>query len=206
MKKKIKILSLILSTIFLLCTFFACELPKITGDKIEGPEPSTTYTEEEQVERILKRTEEKFARDIETGKLIDIHVEIVYSFDNKPKFFLVQLYYEPIRAQYEEQAGADYAYIIGYMHYDKLRTGLPYYDDFIKSRNPYLLAGYENYKKYYGGGVHAIEKNGQMIQIFEPGNNAGLGFSRRPELWEKKVIDPSHFEYLTSGAMFPTDY
>ena len=83
-----------------------------------------------------------------------------------------------------------------------------FYDDFIEGRNPYLLAGYENHKKYYGSDVHAVEENGQIIQIFEMGwGDEGVEFNSSPELWEKKVIDPSRFEALAeNGTMFPKDY
>ena len=71
MRKGFKILIVVLSVIFLLCAFLGCELPKITGDKTEDPEPSANYTEEEQVERIIKRTEERFAKEIQQGKIIE---------------------------------------------------------------------------------------------------------------------------------------
>ncbi len=225
MKKRIKIISVILSVFLLACTFTGCTSAyrwwrDIWGDLWDDvhihfgnfghPEPSTIYTEEEQVERILKRTEEKFARDIKTGKLIDIHVEIVYSFDNKPEYFLVQLDYDKYKDG-GEYAWRGYKHIIGYIDEDKLQTGLYGYDDFMSGRNPYFLAGYEDYKKYYRQESYAhyvVENNGQLLQIYHCGyKERGIEIDSEEYEWKQEVVNSSKYEeYSEVCIRNPQDY
>ena len=48
----------------------------------------TAYTEEEHIQRIRQRTEERFADDIEKHKIKEIHVEIIYSYYTEdPEWF-----------------------------------------------------------------------------------------------------------------------
>ena len=94
------------------------------------------------------------------------------------------------------------------MNDDKLQTGLTDYgDDFLQGRNPYLLAGYGGYKKYYGNGIHAVKENGQMVQIFQMGWERNVEYNSEPKLWEKKIIDSSRFEKLSEESIrTPEDY
>lgn len=55
----------------------------------------TAYTEEEHIQRIRQRTEERFADDIEKDKIKEIHVEIIYSYYTEdPEWFLVEVEYK----------------------------------------------------------------------------------------------------------------
>lgn len=147
------------------------------------PDFVTQYTVEEHEQRIAERTEERFAWEIAKGVIVDYKVEIIYAFyDDDPEYFMVELEYAEERKDsytcedYTNSTfyGKDivyttkYRHIIGYISNDNYMTGLyEYLDDFRDGRSSYAKAGYEYAKKYYGGGVHAVEKDGQKITVYE---------------------------------------
>lgn len=146
------------------------------------PDFVTQYTVEEHEQRIAERTEKRFAREIANGVIVDYKVEILYAFyDDDPEYFMVELEY---RREWEDSYECDdytnstfygkdivyttkYRHIIGYISNDNYMTGLLRYDEFEYGRSSYTKAGYEYAKKYYGGGVHAVEKDGQKITVYE---------------------------------------
>ena len=147
------------------------------------PDFVTQYTPGEHVRRIEERTKQRFASELASGVIKDFTVEIIYAFyDDDPEYFMVQLEY---RKEWDDSYECDdytnsafygeyieyttkYKHIIGYISNDNYMTGLyEYLDDFRDGRSSYAKAGYEYAKKYYGGGVHAVEKDGQKLTVYE---------------------------------------
>jgi len=156
--------------VFGLYTELGCASP---GD--HHAEFRTKYTVEEHIERITKRTEERFATQIEEGELISWKIEIVYAFyDNDPEYFLVELEYaEEIESGYEfyssvpeyTQYITKYQHIIGYIKDDRYLMGLPHYDLFMDGRSVWALNGYEDSKKYYGDKIQAVQVDKEIMQL-----------------------------------------
>lgn len=177
-----KLLCLLLTIVCCLC-MVACDNCPSCEKKggYEHPEYQSEYTEEEHIERISARTREKYAEEIEEGIIIDFKVEILYAFyDNDPEYFLVELEYSlPLHGAYtnhyttsdgekgDTRYTTKYKHIIGYIENDSYMTGIIYYADFMYGRSAYTVFGYNDSKKYYGGTVQAVEKDGKIVQIFD---------------------------------------
>ncbi|MBO5240157.1 MAG: hypothetical protein J6B56_01900 [Clostridia bacterium] len=216
MKKMKRLISFISVGFLCFCNFSACEEDRIIGrlPKYTHPEFQTEYTIEEHIERIEKRTQEKFFEEILTGKISDIEVEILYAFhDNDPEYFMVQLRYtedfEGESWMYEKlgdgwyggygrivEYQTRYKHFIGFIENDEYYSRLPAYvglydgDVFVDGRNPYELSGYSNAKKYCGYEICAVEVDGEMLQIFNARNlhDSGVEFDGFEERFDQRII------------------
>ena len=195
MKKTAKTKSVVgvLCTVFTFSTFLASCSKKIGG--YTHPVFQTEYTQEEHIQRINQQTEAIFAEEINSGKLLKYNVEILYAYyDNDPEYFLVELEYvdeciEVICENPDYLSGTEnqepkyiyhttkYQHFIGFIEDDVYKTGIPYYDSgsrnpkdcFMPGRSAYALytdgKGVQYGKKYYGGRVQGIERNGEIIIV-----------------------------------------
>ena len=182
MKKKLlaTILAWIIGSLAILlltgCEYFV----KKDGD-YEHPDYVAVYTPEENKQRIEMRTAEKFSNEIASGEIVNYKVEILHAFyDDDPEYFMVELEYaNEFKAEYENViptgSGNDreiitcktkWKYIIGIIKGPYFGVGLVRYEDFANGRNPYDYLGYSDNKKYYGGGVHAVDENGKKLVIY----------------------------------------
>ena len=127
----------------------------------------------------------RLGREIESGEIVSYKVEILHAFyDDDPEYFMVELEYaEEFEAEYENviPTGSGntkeiityktkWKYMIGVIRGAYFGVGLLRYEDFANGRNPYDYLGYSNDKKYYGGGVHAINENGKKLVIYRGGS------------------------------------
>ena len=133
----------------------------------------TAFTEEEHIQRIRERTNEKLAEDIEKGIIDTIDVEIVYSFwTEDPEYFLVEVKYNQWIEGYWPKGSRDKQkyhtkdrYFFG-MIYKDAYIGLHETTDFQDGKSIYEVRGYSSNKKYYGNSVFAVEQDGKIYQIF----------------------------------------
>ncbi len=162
-----KFLALLLSIV---CLFSGCK------GGYKHSKFKTEYTVEEHIARIEERTKERFEEEIASGELVSYNVDIVYAFyDNDPEYFLVELEYvnewENLIDENSPEYGTyttKYKHLIGYIEEDNYWTGLPGYSiEFMNGRSAYKLLGCEKSRKYYGGGVQAVERDGELIMIFD---------------------------------------
>ncbi len=197
MKKKMTSLLLVLAT----CCFSAgCQNAPPTTEN-NPPSPTVTaYTEEEQVGEIVKRTEQRFYEEL----LYDIKtydVELLYDFDGKPTYFLVEFEYVAKR-DYVTARGdtvqTQYAHIIGYMYKNEFYSGIRAYYEPMAGKSAYTLCGCGDVKKYYEYGFHAIEEDGKIAQIFAQGEDSThtVEFDSEAAQWEKKDVDRNVIEEL----------
>lgn len=171
-KKSNKVKRLIIS-----CLSFSLLLSGCTGspyikDVYYHPKFKTDYTIEEHIERISALTEENFSKELASGELVSYKVEIVYAYDEDPEYFLIELeyaqawdkeYYDSYDVEYVRYS-TRYRHLIGYIRSDKYWS----LEGFKEGRSSYLYYGYADNKKYYNGdGVEAIEKDGQIITLFD---------------------------------------
>ncbi len=134
----------------------------------------TAFTEEEHIQRIRERTNEKLAEDIEKGIIDTIDVEIVYSFCTEdPEYFLVEVKYNQWIEGYwpkgssrnKQKYHTKDRYFFG-MIYKDAYIGLHETTDFQDGKSIYEVRGYSSNKKYYGNSVFAVEQDGKIYQIF----------------------------------------
>lgn len=154
----------------LLLSGCACSNPYIKDVYIH-PKFKTDYTIEEHIKRISAKTERNFAEELANSELVSYNVEIVYAYDGDPEYFLIELEYaEEWESIYMESGvtpisySTKYRHLIGYIRSDKyFRIG-----DFREGRSSYRYYGYTDNKKYYNGdGIEAVEKEGQIIKLFD---------------------------------------
>ncbi len=233
MRKEFKILSVVLSVIFLMIALAAFAplqmmdldfylrqnfVDKVLNDRLddvhihfgsmEHPKKSTNYTESEQIERVAKRTEERFQEEITTGEIVNYYVEILYSFDNESEYFLVQLEFAQSHNLNEDSWYQNYAYIIGFFCEDNLFIGLNDYKHFNRGVNPYWFTHHSLHKKYYGAnGTHAVKEDGQIIGLYCSTIDLDKKFDRENYVWEQEIIDPSQYKDLSKVCVrSPKDY
>ena len=149
----------------------------------------TDYTIEEHIERISKRTEERFAEQLQSGLLVSYSVNILYAFyDEDPEYFLIELefdrewegeYTHPFSATTKYAYKTKYMHTIGFIWNDKYYLCLDRFGDFVEGKSSYYYYGYSDSKKYYGSGVQAVEKDGQIVKLFSDLciSNGGVGVS-----------------------------
>ena len=165
------------------------------------PKFETNYTVEEHIERIKAETEEVFSNEIENGVLVNYTVDIVHAFyDDDPEYFLVELEYayewrgktdngEPYGLKYTTK----YRNLIGYISNDSYRVGGPIPGIFKDGRSAYTLSGYKTAKKYYGALVFGVEKDGEILQIYEGQGIAEFG---NPKYLTQKIVPKSSYKKL----------
>ena len=68
-------------------------------------------------------------------------------------------------------------------------------EDFVDGKSPYNALGYSEYKKYYSHGTFAVEKDGQILTVFngysDESNYLFLGlrpFESEPWNFQKEII------------------
>lgn len=209
-----------------LAFLFAFACISCAGEKYIHPDFETEYTVEEHVERIRKRTEERYAEEIESGELVHFEVEIVYAFyDDDPEYFLVEFEYAEetiplifkethIPPTYETEIKVfqytKYKHLIGFIHRDKYYTGLyDYIRDPMEGRSIFDLCGYSNAKKYYGNGVQAVEiENGEILRLFSRCDGGGVierELIENPfaDCFAQKIISEDRFKSLMENNYKP---
>ena len=186
--KKDKNMCLFLLTLFIvlfLFPIFACKGEGKTVDNTPDPlleglafEFETAYTEEQHVQRIMQRTEERFANEIATDKIKDIHVEIVYSYYTEdPEYFLVEIEYNDfftgsLENPYYSDGDSLYLsyttnrkHLIGRINKDEYLI-YPWYSTFIDGPSVYSARGYADNRKYIFIYTYSVKSNGEVYDIF----------------------------------------
>ena len=168
MKKVFQKLVLACLSVCSLLITFSCtaksEESRVIGERYDFENDISKYTETEHRFRIEERIKEKRADMIEHGVLLDIDVEILYSFDyDQPRYFLVDytLSFKDPRLRYQ--------HIIGVILNDEYYFGAHSYEslDCHLIRSPVWTLGYVKAKKYFGWGILAVEtENGELLQIY----------------------------------------
>ncbi len=128
-----------------------------TNYLIKVPDFTSKYTEEEHLNRIKTAVMNFYSKDDFlwgefSYKICDCVVYIVYSFDNKPEYFLVELISKSINNLSQEDYYA-YGYLMGFIMEDRYYNYLIYTN--LKSgheygQSPYAKNGLLNNKKYIG--------------------------------------------------------
>ena len=200
-KRKISLFFVFLFAVLILFALPACnENSNISdtqddGQKIEQIlaemkfEFETAYTEEEHIQRIRQRTEERFSNDLAQDKIKEIHVEIIYSYYTEdPEWFLVEVEYkEPFENKIFDRNSRLYSlnarhlignpyqttfkHIIGRIVYDKyledqINSGV--FIGFVDGPSVWRARGFLENKKFYATSVtggHGIEKDGRIESI-----------------------------------------
>lgn len=133
------------------------------GTKYNFENDISAYTEDEHRFRIKERIEEMRAERIEDGVLLEVDVEILYSFDyDQPRYFLVDYTFS------FKDPRLRYQHIIGVILNDEYYFGAHSYGlDCHLSRSQVWNLGYVKAKKYFGWGILAVEtENGELLQIY----------------------------------------
>ena len=220
MKKSHALINILLSVLLpVLGSFGGCvDLPFPTHDPYEFPEFSTQYTEEEHIQRLSARTEERFADYIESERLLDYEVELVYSFYNEdPEYFLIEIEYWGIDSSCQKnEAGAiqsiiRYAHAIGYLKNDEYYFGLNSYsmsensqnelDGFILDKSLWQIFDCDEGRKYYGSGVQAVQTDEGILQLCSGSFHSedmdiDSRFILTSSVFEQKIINPNDYERL----------
>ncbi len=184
--------NLFLCTLFTTCVS-GCNRENVKTGGYTHPDFTTEYSIEEHIERIKTRTEEKYSAEIASGELLSFEVEILYAFyDNDPEYFMVEFTYATEREVKEWDYPqtvykSKYGHFIGYIQDDIYKIGIINYsgeDDLyiMPGRSAYSICGYDNAKKYYGGGVQAVETDEGIMQIYDSdgiGNTVEFGNQER---------------------------
>ena len=157
---------------------------------------TTAYTEEEHIER-LERELTYYWQAVENGAVID--VDIVYSFDNLPKYFLVSIQlaeggrptiYTNTETPYEVKQ----TYIIGSIKNDKYYYGTTFINrKYIPGPSPWHYLGYKDEKKYFGKYTFAIEQDGELLQIYQMKFMVAIDHKYGKELDNPYWIPPEDF-------------
>ncbi len=195
MLKKIIFCLLILfliATIIFVWGYYTCQ------KAYDYPTFTTKYSINEHIERIKQKTEERFARELADGSIVNYRVDIVHSFyDNDPEYFVIEVEYAeefdgkfynpeyyfptnepiPMYIQYKTK----YKHTLGYIHQEKYYIGT-LYEKFEDGQSPYAKTGNWELKKYYGQNVMAVQKDQDIIKIFESNCKHCDGYFSPPSL------------------------
>ena len=182
-----KITSVVLGCVFSLSMLFVgsscAEEPSTTPENIW----TTAYTEEEHIERIWVDTICVYYGQAMGGAYtVDKEdIEIVYSFDNLPKYFLVTVHYNQPIMQYEtteQPYETSVAHIIGGIKNDQYYYGITdLYYGFRAGPSPWHYLGYSNTKKYFGKHSFGVEQEGQIVQIYNSYRRYPIGYTPPPD-------------------------
>lgn len=142
-----------------LCLSYGCGAPeRLKAFKTE-------LSAEEHIVNIIRRTEEKYAEQLENGTITDFQVYTLWSFKEQPEYFLVEFdggfdgeAYEPIGPEYDTR----YAHLIGFIVDDQYHI---YGHSLSVIKSQFREQGLLNEKKYYGYCTRAIKRDGKMICI-----------------------------------------
>ena len=165
---------------------------------------ASAYTIDEHIERLIRYTEDyHFYEEIESGEIVNYEVEVLYSFENHPKYYMIDI-------EYAEEKDFTYLgfenYRSKYMHTvvqvieDKYYFNRWNYGWFLPGKNPYEYTGNVEGKKYFAEYVYAVEKDGEIVQIykeeFTQRNPVGVGvyadftqqvLTEEDQIWEMRV-------------------
>ena len=192
MKLLSKVLTIILSVLFLTLLSFALigcgnnEQPNLPVDSEQEKEDitnelafvfETDYTENEHIQRIKEKTQERLASDFQAEKIKNYSVEILYSFyTDDPEWFLIEIEYKEAfdgeidsmssNAPCGESYTTRFKHIVGRIYCDKYYVVAWNNMDFVDGQSPYTVLGYNGYKKYYTLGQFAVEKDGKVLSVF----------------------------------------
>ncbi len=193
-KNSTKAKRLITCCLSLILLLSGCHEPQRLGPFFDHPEFKTDYTIEEHIERISAKTKKRFAEKLQSGLLVSYSVDILYAFyDEDPEYFLIELefdrewegeydipnYGQDLDIPFHYTYKTKYMHTIGFICNDKYYLCLREYGDFIDGQSSYRYYGYAENKKYYGSGVQAVEKDGQIVKLFSDLciDNGGAGVS-----------------------------
>ncbi len=131
----------------------------------------SAYTIDEHIERLIRYTEDyHFYEEIEIREIVNYEVEVVYSFENHPKYYMIDIEYAEEK-DFTARGFADYK--SKYMHTivqvidDKYYFNQWRYSWFLPGKNPYDYTGNVSEKKYFEEHIYAVEKDGAIVQIYK---------------------------------------
>lgn len=191
---------LAISTFF--ATIFARESPTKDPDNYpQYPNYQSAYTEEEHVQKLTEMTTESLIWKTITGDyfrayvgLRAVEVEIVYAFhDYDPEFFVIDFTFEnkAVVAGYDGEP-TDKAYFLGYILNDEY-----YLLHYGGGENPWSVAGYQDYKKYFGSGYYAVKIDGKMTAFFRQYYSTdGFGTTRKEENIHEELSANTEKDYM----------
>lgn len=134
---------------------------------------------EQHVERLTKRTEEKYAKELADGTIVGFKVDLMYDNKDNPRYFIIELEYkDPILRSYDRMTNENtidetiyyetnfvfFTGIITFFGYEYKRC----YDTHLLI-NPFSSTGNFEKKKYDLGNVFAIEDNGEIKKVVDYG-------------------------------------
>ena len=155
-KKTVCIGMLLLMSMF---PFFVCSCGTSVGGYEKLSPFKTALTAEEHVTNITWRTIKKFVQQLGRGDIKSYSVEILWSFDENPEYFLIE--FEDYISDYSAELFEN-AYIVGYIVND-VYYQYYYYPKFEKS--PFKIQNADNEKKYYGFNVMAVKEGEEFLCV-----------------------------------------
>ncbi len=186
-KNKIPI-TLIIVVLVVLITFvaFIGLIPKHHPQCIKPPVYETNYTIEEHIARIKERIEYRVSENIAKHEIENIEVDIVYSLEDIPRFFVAEItFFEPRDVIYDKYFGfvsktegyTKYAHCVGYIDDDVYKGGIVRFSSdgfFSPGKSAYSLSEIKG-KKYFAqivinglmSGVFIVESEGKKMKIFD---------------------------------------
>lgn len=178
-----KIEKIIVAIVVVMCIMISILTPILLkkcdfGETPDGPIKSsnfeTTLSAEEHLHNIIKRTEEKFAKEILDGTITEYNAYTVYNFSNQPEYFLVELKYsQPKTYEYDELLVDKYITKDCAMHGETERY------DFEKSYD-----GNKKFSSYYEHIFGYIENDKYLCDLWHYPRNAING----PSLWHTEGV------------------
>lgn len=170
------------------------------------PDFKTIYTKEEHIEKISAQTQELFAKELASGEIKNFFVDILYAFgDNDPEYFLIELELgvevQTVSTNFPQTYTTSFAHVIGFIENDEYFIGLKYYQTFRAGKSAYTYFNFGSSLKYYGGGVQAVEQNGQIITLvtyncLDYSFTDSHSHTNSEECGYGKIIAPSDFDFL----------
>jgi hypothetical protein len=144
----------------------------VLGTRIPGFR--TKLAAEEHIASITKRTEERYAEELSSGAITAFQVYTLWSFKDKPEYFLVEFdgdysrrdgFLPPAaegQGDGQEDGYTGHAYLIGYISNDEYYTYVGYP---AGAKSPFREQGLESEKKYYGFNTMAVKREREMICV-----------------------------------------
>lgn len=164
-----KVLIVLLCFLIILSTSVGCTSQEPCDlDKYVHLDYVSEYNESEHIERIKQRVAKRFDEELENCEIADVYVEIMYAFyDNDPEYFLVEIEYTNEWICTQNGDLTNFKHVIGIIVEDEYFLIGGYYNEFKDGKSSYNYYGYKECKKYFGAGVQAVEKDGELIEIEE---------------------------------------
>ena len=172
-KRIMVIIIVIISLCWPFLSFVQCQ--KV--NRYKHPDFQTNYSGQEHIERIEERIRERYSVMFEYYIYKDVDVYLLHSlFDDDQEYFIVEIsFYSPVTRSFENpnydkgkplseenleriSYTTDRMYCVGY-----IRNDVYYRNAFRYGKSSYTLYGFEDQKKYYGGGYECVMIDGKMI-------------------------------------------